>query len=85
MKYHATVKSLNAHKKVCLDKKSGRKQGHQATLLIDGESSDEEFESENEQFEANSKRPKFSVAMPDSFVEKILDLKEWLKSPWEEV
>ena len=35
--------------------------------------------------EVNSQRPKFSVSMTDSFVESILDLKEWLKSPWEEL
>ena len=34
--------------------------------------------------ELESMRPRFSVAFPDSFVESILDLKEWLKSPWSE-
>ena len=73
--YHATCEKSNAHK-------NGRNQ-HNANILIgDSESSDE---SEIELKWMNSQRPKFSVSMTDSFVESILDLKEWLKSPWEEL
>ena len=31
-----------------------------------------------------SLRPKFSITYPDTFVERILNLKEWIKSPWAE-
>ena len=27
-------------------------------------------------------RPQFSVTVPGEFVEQILNIKEWLKSPW---
>ena len=29
-----------------------------------------------------SERPQFSVTVPGEFVEQILNIKEWLKSPW---
>ena len=98
-KYHATIKSLNLHKKLCKKKKS---RGRRNLIAADSSSSDDETtpvvtlnsvssdeaESDNEDDEfalpqdVISMRPKFSVAVPDSFVERIIDLREWLKNPW---
>ena len=94
-KYHATIKSLSCHKKLCKPKK--KKTVVQRNLVEDSSSDEEEERDTNlnsvssdeadevsEPEEIESLRPKFSVAVADSFVERILDLKEWLKSPWSE-
>ena len=95
-KYHATLKSLAHHKKLCKRKKL---QGRPAFIIEDDSSDDDssnqvvtlnsvssdEAESEEEEDISGdivSMRPKFSVAVPDSFVDTILDLKEWLRNPW---
>ena len=88
-KYHATVKSLTAHKKVC-SKKKHKKTSQAVSVFLTTESSssdssDNESILDQENLEIVAVRPKFSVIVADSFVEKIVDLKEWLKTPWEEV
>ena len=99
-KYHATIKSLTLHKKLCKKRKAQRRQ---TLIAADSSSSDEETnpavtlnsvssdEAETEDEEEDeyampedlvSMRPNFSVSIPDSFVERIIDLREWLKNPW---
>jgi len=97
-KYHASIKSLNVHKKVCsLGKRKPKK-----VAVATQESSESEDEVEDRDTNGNEvslaeedidehaqqadlvrERPTFSVA--HSSVEIILDLKEWLKSPWVEL
>ena len=99
-KYHATIKSLGLHKKLC---KISRKKPRKQRNFLDEESvsedeevpvanlnsvSSDEAESDDDGCgllqDIESVRPRFSVAVADSFVERILDIKEWLKSPWSE-
>lgn len=93
-KYHASVKSLNVHKKVC---SSGRKK--KAVAIDESSESEDEYRDVNsnevsheeepdldehaQEADLVSERPTFCVAF--SGVEQILDLKEWLKSPWIEI
>lgn len=96
-KYHATIKSLAAHKRIC--KENSKKRTVQRVESSGSESElethvgrvndslevleDEEAIDEHEQpSNVVDLRPKFSVAVPGEFVEQILNLKEWLKSPW---
>ena len=91
-KYHATIKSLTTHKRVC--KESSRKKSSQRVESSDSESEAEvednnEIEEEAEGPDEHEQpcnvvgmRPTFSVAIPGEFVEQILNLREWLKSPW---
>ena len=51
-----------------------------AIVLTDDEDNDDD-----EIQELVSSRPKFSITYPDTFVERILNLKEWIKSPWAEI
>ena len=88
-KYHANVKSLTAHKKVCSKKKHKKTSQAVSVFLTDesssSDSSDNESILDQENLEIVVVRPTFSVIVADSLVEKIVDLKEWLKTPWEEV
>ena len=121
-KYHATIKSLNMHKKICkrrpLEKQGGRKRicsggggagssgagrggkrGHQRNVInslfssedsfsdeveVEKEEEDQAGDSEEEELlELDTVRPKYSVP-GEGGVETILNLKEWLLSPWSE-
>ncbi len=86
-KYHASIKSLGVHNKVC--KKS--KNNNSPRDLIDSDSdedrdvnllSEEEIDEHEQVTNLVKGRVQYSVVIPGEFVEKILDLKEWLKSPW---
>ena len=97
-KYHSTIKSLGLHKKLCkikkiqpqrnfLDEGSSSEEEEVSVSNLNSVSSDEaetDDDGSDLVLELESMRPRFSVAFPDSFVESILDLKEWLKSPWSE-
>ena len=87
-KYHSTQKSLGQHKKVCKIPKPKKVQ--RIVQLIDNSDSEEE-ENNNQEEEVDEdeqpsnllqERPQFSVTVPGEFVEQILNIREWLKSPW---
>lgn len=90
-KYFSAIQSLNIHKKHCkADRKrkmgSGNKGKAKKSRVLfseDEEDDDEEppVESEEEEIELCDQRGKISVTT-SSYVERILDLKEWMKSPW---
>ena len=61
---------------------SSSDENEETVTTLNSVSSDDDEGLDPEEIE--SMRPKFSVAVADSFVEKILDLKEWLRSPWSE-
>ena len=99
-KYHATIKSLSIHKKVCKDKKQNEAKKRKIVESSDSEVedigevqdeldaivlTDDEDNDDDEIQELVSSRPKFSITYPDTFVERILNLKEWIKSPWAEI
>ena len=93
-KYHATQKSLKLHKEVCKKPKKSKKKKPPVSLQVESSSSEEEevtdivdVESEEvDEYEHVSNlvniRPQYSVVCEGEFVERIMDLKEWLKSPW---
>ena len=88
-KYHASVKSLKLHNKVCKVARVNRKRDY-----IDSSDSDEDIASKSTEADSDddddyissnnvvSARPSFSVSVQDGFIENILNLKEWFKSPW---
>ena len=99
-KYHATIKSLSIHKKVCKYKKQNEAKKRKIVESSDSEVedigevqdelgaivlTDDEDNEDDEIPELVSSRPKFSITYPDTFVERILNLKEWIKSPWAEI
>ena len=88
-KYHATIKSLSQHKRVCKEK--SKKKSSQRIESSDSESEveiedmeevDEDLDEHEQPCNVVNLRPTFSVAIPGEFVEQILNLREWLKSPW---
>ena len=95
-KYFSAVKSMTEHKKICKRKRKNkpkektRAKKAKTMLLSESEDKEEEPEavelSENEaeaeeSLEIINLRGKKSVSS-GGFVERILDLKEWMKSPW---
>ena len=106
-KYHATIKSLVEHKKVCEAKKSKSKpKKNPRRIIVESSDSEEEFSGDNieedvgnveeveevlDEFDEDQfaqvedlvdVRPKYSISYPGEFVEQIVNLREWLKSPW---
>ena len=87
-KYHASIKSLKLHKQIC--KKPKKKPAPASRLFIDtasdSSSDDEILDTRNDMdydnIEEVIKSRTCCVAM-SSGVEKILDLAEWIKLPWE--
>ena len=95
-KYHATKKSLQCHKRICKRSKSrpgsAKKRKHFYEAVEDEfctAEDEEEVESEadeeevEEVLEVVQERQTFSVAGGGG-VETITNLREWLKSPWQE-
>ena len=96
-KYHATIKSLAIHKKVCKGKKPNAATVESSVAEVEdidevGDwlddvvlTDDDDVDDDNDEIQdLVSLRPKFSITYPDTFVERILNLKEWIKSPWAE-
>ena len=87
-KYHASIKSLKLHKQIC--KKPKKKPAPASILFIDtasdSSSDDEILDTRNDMdydnIEEVIKSRTCCVSM-SSGVEKILDLAEWIKLPWE--
>ena len=92
-KYHATIKSLNVHKRVCkerglkrtiatVESESEEDERDPNSNKISLEEPSQDFDEHAQQANIISERPRFSVSNSESFIEQILDLREWLKSPW---
>ena len=110
-KYHATIKSLDAHKRLCKRSKSNKPAAKKSKSVVNNnlvvdlvdEIDTEDLvisEDESEQdvnvttndpdetddgleMEVESLRIKYCVSFPGDGVETILNLREWLKSPWQ--
>ena len=54
----------------------------QSTEKLDYTFASQDFDEHAQQANIISERPRFSVSNSESFIEQILDLREWLKSPW---
>ena len=96
-KYHATIKSLKTHMKVCKRSKHTNskavKKSSNKESFIDSDEDDlnsstmhnEENQNDDEEIDVQRVRVTYSVTNPGECVETILNLKEWLKSPWQEI
>ena len=96
-KYHATKKSLQSHKKICKRTKSqssGQKRRKHVYEAVedefcaveegdDSEDDDDVEEEVEEELEVIHERSRISFSCGGG-VETILNLREWLKSPWQE-
>ena len=95
-KYFSAVKSMTEHKRICKRKRKNKPKektrAKKAKTMLLSESEDEEEEPEavelsesepeaEESLEIVNLRGQISVNT-GGFVERILDLKEWMKSPW---
>lgn len=78
-RYHSSVKSLKLHNTLC---KIPRKKPLEKNTIIEDDSEEEEEESDEDD-DLVYTRPAYSRALTASGIEVILNMREWIKSPWE--